>query len=134
MWRTEASCLPSASGGGVETIVEKRARSKKALPDEHALGDGVELDALAAAAEDLFERGGCLSARALLARTSRGHISPEIARSTSPGNSWPSTLCGLSKTLRVANGVSLRVSNPHLRLGPCTPLWLPDERVESIER
>jgi hypothetical protein len=41
--------------------------------------------------------------------------------------------CGLSGTLRVANGVSLRVSNPHLRLGPCTPLWLPDERVESIE-
>jgi hypothetical protein len=39
-----------------------------------------------------------------------------------------------SDSLRVANGVSLRVSNPHLRLGPCTPVWLPDEREESIER
>ncbi len=36
--------------------------------------------------------------------------------------------------LRGANCVSFRVSNPHLRLGPGKPHWLPDERVESIER
>jgi hypothetical protein len=34
-----------------------RSHSSKAPPDEHYLGDGAELDGLAAAAEDLFARG-----------------------------------------------------------------------------
>lgn len=36
---------------------ETRSLEQGPPPDEHALGDGAELDGLAAAAEDLFARG-----------------------------------------------------------------------------
>ena len=84
---------------------------------------GVEPDDVA----DALEHGGLQvvveqASRDPLERDERGVMAPQEA------------LEGWSRTPRFANCVSLRVSNPHLRLGPRTPLWLPDERVESIER
>jgi hypothetical protein len=41
---------------------------------------------------------------------------------------------GRALEFRRTNCVSLRRSNPNLRLGPCQRISLPDEREESIER
>ena len=41
---------------------------------------------------------------------------------------------GVAVEFRRTNCVSLRRSNPNLRLGPCQRPSLPDEREESIER